>query len=116
MGHNASARHAYAYAQELLVRHDSDTEIQTMLADPQDICRLYDNWRKGTYNDMTHTTKTTKVKEARQWYTNTKYTKPETDDEVNDNMTPPKPNTKYTKPETDDEVNMTPPKPKKRER
>ena len=112
MGHNASsARHAYE--QELPLHQESDTGIQAMLADrainpnPQDICRLYDKWRKGTYGNDNGKGLFEKLQEdidtynenhqseggkaILQWYT--KYTKPEfeTDDDVNNNMTPPKP-------------------------
>ena len=112
LGHNASsARHAYE--QELLLHQDSDTGIQTMLADrafnpnPQDICRLYDKWRKGTYGNDNGKGLFEKLQEdidtynesnqheggkaVLQWYKNMKYTKAESDDDVNDDMIPPKP-------------------------
>ena len=56
MGHNASsARHAHE--QQLLVEAESPEDQQSILADraqnpnPQNMFRLYDKWRVGTYGE-----------------------------------------------------------------
>ena len=79
MGHNASsARHAHE--QQLIVQAESPEDQQSILADraqnpnPQDMFRLYDKWRVGTYGEENGKTMIQKLQEAVDEY-NEQYSK-----------------------------------------